>query len=123
MSKKDFDKYYAEVKGQYLEMLNELEDLSIVSNEAMVSPETIDNLKKFIEPLKQNYLTLSYVAFLLDQPRRTHKIEGYKKRNKKQLILSQNHTKDAIIGENNAILKELPELKEDGRLFERAWNK
>lgn len=107
MSKKDFDKYYNEVQAQYTEMLDTLKELSELANTGMVSPETVENTKKIVEPLKNNFMTLSYVAFLLNEPKRTHKIDRYVKQNKKLLVKSGNRTKDDIIKENNDVINEL----------------
>ena len=107
MSKKDFDRYYKEVKDQYYEMIGTLEELSELASTGMVSPEMVDNTKNLIEPIKQNYMTLSYVSFLLNTPKRTRKIDTFVKQNKKLLAESGDRTKDNILKENSEAIEKL----------------
>ena len=83
MSKRDFDKYYDEVKKQYLEMISTLEEMTELADKKMIAPEMLDNVKATVEPIKQNYMTLSYVMFLLNTPKKGKKLEKYKRQNRK----------------------------------------
>ena len=64
MSKKHFDEYYKTVCNQYSEMLEALHEVEELTMQQMIGPDRLDNIKRQIEPLKNNYMTLSYVAFL-----------------------------------------------------------
>ena len=107
MSKKDFDKYYEQVQNQYLQMLSYLKEFSAVASTEMVAPEAMENTKKLIEPLKQNYMTLSYIAYLLNTPNRACRIDKFKKQNKKLLEKCGNRTGDDVFEENSNILDEM----------------
>ena len=107
MSKKDFDIYYQSVHDQYYEMLDTLNELSELASTGMVAPELVENTQKLVDPLKQNYMTLSYVAFLLNEPRRTHKIDRYIKQNKKLLVECGNRTERDVIRENDEVIEKL----------------
>lgn len=110
MSKKDFDRYYLQVQDQYMEMLGDLEELSSVASESMVSQQIIDNIKTTLEPIKRNYMTLSYVSFLLNKPTRAKKLDKYIKQNKKLLDKSGNRKDVDVIKENK---EQLDKIKEE----------
>lgn len=76
MSKKHFDEYYKTVCNQYSEMLEALHEVEELTMQQMIGPDRLDNIKRQIEPLKNNYMTLSYVAFLLNKPNRDKKKNG-----------------------------------------------
>lgn len=110
MAKKDFDNYFLSVCAQYQEMKNELADLESTCNSTMVDPSIIDNIKQMIEPLKNNYMTLSYVKYLLDTPVKGNKKEKYKRQNKK--VLANSKTDVEVKKENNQVIKSLENLNE-----------
>ena len=83
MSKRDFDNYFEDVKKQYLEMVSTLEEMTELADKKMVAPEMLENVKTVVEPIKQNYMTLSYVMFLLNTPKKGKKLEKYKRQNRK----------------------------------------
>lgn len=102
MAKKDFDEYFEQVASQYQEMQ---ENLKEIEQENLPSDETIETLKALIEPLKNNYLTLSYVKFLLDKPARKEKTNWYVRNNKRLLESVGNRTKECVVNENDKIIK------------------
>ena len=63
-----------------------------------------------IEPLKNNYMTLSYVKYLLDIPTKRSKKEKYKRQNKK--VLANSKTDIEVRKENNQVIKSLENLNE-----------
>ena len=68
MSVKHVKKYYDEVCNQYHEFVAELKDFQELCNQGMVAPEVIEQAKKSIEPLKDNWEKLNYIIFLLNKP-------------------------------------------------------
>ena len=110
MSKKDFDRYYKEVKDQYYEMIGTLDELSELASTGMVSPEMVENTKNLIEPIKKNYMTLSYVSFLLNTPKRTRKIDTFVRQNKKLLAESGDRTREDILNENGEAIEKLEKV-------------
>lgn len=108
MSLKHFDEYFDEVSNQYVEMLENLKDMEELLLQGMVSPEQIENLKIMIQPLKDNYMTLSYIKFLLDKPNRKEKQARHEKQMKKYLDkIDPSKTKDGIINQNKEILNNI----------------
>ena len=93
MSKRDFDNYFEDVKKQYLEMVSTLEEMTELADKKMVAPEMLENVKTVIEPIKQNYMTLSYVMFLLNTPKKGKKLEKYKRQNRKLQWKNKNNQK------------------------------
>ena len=108
MSKKDVDNYFLEVADNYHELMDNLRDMEAEVNNGMVSPERLDNLKQTIQPIKDNYETLSYIIFLLNKPTRKEKEKGYIRRNKKLLSnIDYSKTKEGIIETNKEILNNM----------------
>lgn len=109
MSKKHFEKYLEEVSAQYHEMNEDLKDMeeSVANN--MMPPEFLDRLKNMIAPLKDNWMKLNYVKFLLDMPNKKEKISRYKNQNRK--ILENSITKEEVLKQNDEVLVELKKEK------------
>ena len=85
MSKKDVEKYYDQITADYTEMINSLKEMEELAAQDIVNPDKIEELKTMIAPIKNNYLRISYIMFLLNQPARKEKQERYKNQNKKFL--------------------------------------
>ena len=85
MSVKSLKKEYQQVVELYHEMLENLKEMEDELTNELVSPEFVDNLKKELEPITQNYQWWSYVMFTLNEPERKSKRDKYKKANKKTL--------------------------------------
>lgn len=98
--------YYKSVEAQYIEMLNDLKEMEEAINNKVLPPEALDNIKTMIEPLKNNYMTLSWVMFLLNQPNRDSKKSKYIKQSKKfTSTLDPERSRDGIIEENKKVLE------------------
>lgn len=108
MAKRHFDKYYQSVCKQYFEMKQDLEELN--NTNMVISSDVVDNLKKTIEPLKTNYETLSYIAYLLGLPNRESKVKKHIARLKKgALDTFAGHTAEDIKAQNQIVLDRLKE--------------
>lgn len=83
MSKKHFDLYFNEIAKQYSDMLDAIKDLETAVSQNLVSPEKLDNMQNIVKPMKENYMRLSYVMYLLNKPNRKKKQEKYENQNKK----------------------------------------
>ena len=76
MAKRHVVDYYNKVAEQYLEMVSALKDLEDECNNKLVEPERVEQIKKMIEPIKNNYMTWSYMMYLLNLPNREKKTKG-----------------------------------------------
>ena len=101
MAKRHVEEYFNKIAEQYKSLLNELKDFEKECNEGLVEPERFDNFKKIIEPLKNNYMTWSYVMYLLNLPNRESKVKIIKRRDKKKI------EKPNDLQENSKILNEI----------------
>lgn len=113
MSVKHVKDYYDQVTANYLELRSDLEDMEKLAETNQMSPEQVEQMKLIIAPVKQNYETLSYFMYLLNQPNKKSKQPTYKKQNKKFVEASGKRTQIDIITENKKSLSDLKELKED----------
>lgn len=108
MSVKHVVRYYKQVANSYSEMNRMLKEMEKEYNENLVSSEQFEQMKKTIEPLKDNYMTLSWIMFLLKQPNKEEHRKTYERKNKVFLSsLDKNKDKDHIIEQNNSVLKNL----------------
>lgn len=73
MSVKHVRDYYSQVTANYCEMKSDLEDMEKMAETNQMSPEQVEQMKKIIAPVKQNYETLSYFMYLLNQPNKKSK--------------------------------------------------
>jgi hypothetical protein len=106
MAVKHIVEYYNIVAKQYNDLLAELRDFEKEAQDGLIEPERLDQIKNNIQPLKNNYMTLSYIMFLLNMPNRDSKQRAYKTRNKKFLQnIPNKNTKEGIIKENNNVLR------------------
>lgn len=111
MAVKHIKEYYEQVCEQYVQMNEELRDFQKEVENGLVEPERLDNLKKIIEPLKNNYMTLSWIMYLLNQPNRDSKERVYQKRNKKLIeSLDKNFNKESIMKQNDEVIKSIGEV-------------
>ena len=121
MSKKHFDEYYKTVCNQYSEMLEALHEVEELTMQQMIGPDRLDNIKRQIEPLKNNYMTLSYVAFLLNKPNRDKKEKRYVESNKKKLLkLDFKRSPSGVVTENQRIIND---LRQESTIFVLLGNK
>ena len=103
MAKRHVIDYFNKVADQYHSMLVEIKDFEEECNKGLIEPERLDEVKKIIEPLKNNYMTWSYMMFLLNLPNRERKVKDYKRRNARLI----NNYKDTSLEDNNAVLTKL----------------
>ena len=68
MAKKDIKEYYDLVCQDYHDMLEALRDMEKEAMEGLISPQQLEQTKESIEPVKNNYMTWSYVMYLLNKP-------------------------------------------------------
>jgi hypothetical protein len=108
MSVKDVKAYYDEVCQQRQEMLNEIHDFEEECQKGLIEPERLDQIKETIQPLLNNYQTLSYIMFLLNKPVKKSKQDKYLSQNKKFLKqVNKEFTKEGIKAQNQDVINTL----------------
>lgn len=108
MSVKDVKEYYDQITADYMEMVESLKEMEELAAQDIVNPDKITELKNAIEPIKNNYLRISYIMFLLNQPTRKEKQERYKNQNKK--FLNNIKQKETEHEENKRIINTLNDV-------------
>lgn len=110
MAVKHVKEYYETMCKQYHELNEELREFEELCDKELVSPERLENMKAIVEPLKNNYQTLSYIMFLLNKPNRKQKQKKYERVNRQLLgAIEHRNTEQGKIEENNKVLKDLKE--------------
>lgn len=113
MSVKHVKQYYNEICNQYHDYISELKDFEQLCNDGLVSPETIDQAKKFLEPLKDNWEKITYFMFLLNKPNKVSKQQRYNKcfENK----LPDKNTASKIYNQNKESIDNMKDLNNKER--------
>ena len=94
-----------------MEMQDNLKEIEKDLANGLVEPEFLERLQEQIKPIKDNYLTLSYIMFLLNQPNRDSKVRKYEQQNKKLLSsIPFENTKEGKISQNNETIKNLKNI-------------
>ena len=106
MAVKDVREYYQRMTSDYVEMKRILKELETIPElKASTAYNNIDNIREQVKVLEANYNRLSYIIFLLDEPKRPEKKERYRKIEKKRLNkIPENDRKDGVIKENQEII-------------------
>lgn len=108
MSKRHVDEYFNTIANQYQEMLHALKDMEEECKNNLLDPDRLEQMKSLIGPLKENYMRISYIMFLLNKPDKESKLKEYEERNQK--LLSKIPEKDkleAIQEENQKIIDKI----------------
>ena len=58
-------------------MLEGLHQLEVACSEGMVEPERVEQFMKTMQPIKDSFLTMQYVKYLLDKPNKKEKVKRY----------------------------------------------
>lgn len=108
MAKKDFDIYYNKIYSQYHEMFDAIKEFEQDCENNIITQEQLDTYKQTVEGIKNSYMTLSYVKYLLNMPVRKQKQSRYKTQNSK--LLMEAKLGDEVIQENNSRLDTIRNL-------------
>lgn len=108
MSKRDVDEYYNKICRDRELALEDLKELEKELTENLVNPDIIENYKKSIQPIIDNYQQISYIMWLFNKPVNKKKINTYTNQTKKFLAQIESHnTTDAKLNQNKEILNNL----------------
>jgi len=108
MSKKHVDEYFNTIANQYHEMLEALHEIEEECSKGLMDPDRLEQIKTMIAPLKENYMRISYIMFLLNTPNKESKIRRYQEQNKR--LLNKIPDKDKLEGirkENQEIIENI----------------
>ena len=108
MSVKHVKDYYNKVCEQYHDFIAELKDFEQLCNDGLVQPEVIEQAKKSIAPLKDNWEKLTYIMYLLNKPNKKSKQDRYTKSN----YPKQCKTDTYVLEEKKKSLDELTKVKQ-----------
>ena len=113
MSKKHVDEYFNKVVHDYKEMLDTIHELEEECSKGLVDPDKVEQMKELIKPLKNNYMTLSWIMYLFNQPNKKQKKRKYEQ---VQLPIMNNidpkneRHPEAIHEENKKVINELKDI-------------
>ena len=111
MARKHFEEYYSKIKNQYFDLLNTLKEADDLVNKNMADPQVLENLTAILQPVKNSYLSLAYIEYLLNLP----KNKVIQKRNERQFKtllsrLDQSNVGSSVIAQNNNAIEEVSRL-------------
>ena len=114
MAKRHVEEYYNKIADQYKEMIDSIRELEETLSENMSSFDVLDNMKKTVAPIKDSYMTLSWIMFLLNKPNNEKKSGRYANqgmRTLKKVNPSLDRSPDEILQENEDCLQNLKTIK------------
>lgn len=110
MSKKHVDEYFNKIVADYKEMLDTLKDMEEECSNGLIHPDKIEQMKQIIIPLRDNYMTLSWIMFLLNKPAKKQKQKKYEhmlENKMNDIDPDKTRTPNAIHNENKDIIDQL----------------
>lgn len=113
MSVKHVKQYYEQVTADYAELKSDLADMEAALADHAISPEQLEQMKQIIAPVKQNFETLSYFMYLLNQPNKKERQASYEKRAADLVAKAGKRTQKDIEAEDKKALQDLAAFKED----------
>ena len=114
MSVKHVKDYYLKVTNDYHEMTKTLEELEkcMTESQAIQATKNIEMIRQQVSQLKENYLRLSYIMFLLNLPNKKEKQRKYVKQERKRIeTIPKEHRMMGVLKENKDILGFLNNIK------------
>ena len=114
MSVKHVKDYYLKVTNDYHEMTKTLEELEkcMTESQAIRATKNIEMIRQQVSQLKENYLRLSYIMFLLNLPNKKEKQKKYAKQERKRIeAIPKEHRMMGVLKENKDILGFLNNIK------------
>ena len=109
MALRDVKEYYYKVQAQYLEMKADLEDFNEALRAGHITEDQLEGVKNDVFQLEQNYNRLTYVLFLLEQPRRKEKVKAFNERNESLVnyFKTEQASEEEVLEENKSVLNHL----------------
>ena len=114
MARRHVVNYFLEQENLYMELLSNLPDFQELFNSGKLTEEEYNTAIKEIENAKANYLTLSYIMFLLNKPNKSDKEES--KINKQWYDSLKQYSREAILDESKDALKHLKQLIKEKKI-------
>lgn len=104
MSRKHVEEYYDVMCKDYSDMIEALHDMEEEATKGLISPDQLEQMKETIKPLKENYMRISYIMYLLNKPSKfeqfLNKIGITTKSKQYSQRVNANSTLDAVHKEN-----------------------
>ena len=104
MSMKHFTEYYNDLLQNYNEMLDGLRELETACSTGMVEPERVEKYMKTLQPIKDSFLTVQYIKYLIDKPNKKSKQKKYDRQFSNKIDIEKY---ESVPEQNSLLLKEL----------------
>ena len=121
MSDKHIVQYYNQVAQQREDALKTIQEVDEMCANNVLSPERLkeikNNVQLNIQPILENYMTLSYIMYLLNMPNKKEKQKKYIKQHRKPVeSIPHKNTQHGVMEENNNAIKNI-EMENRGRWY------
>lgn len=113
MSVKHVQDYMLKVANDYKQMNEALQlmEKTISEDESKIALANVECIKKNVEKLKENYMRISYIVWLLNKPNKESKAERYERSEKKKLdAIPEKDRLDNILKEDQDAIKSITDL-------------
>lgn len=85
-------------------MLDGLKELEKACSTGMVEPERVENYMRTLQPIKESFLTVQYIKYLIDKPNKKDKQRKYDRQFSKSIDIEKYKN---VPEQNSILLKEL----------------
>lgn len=114
MARKHFEEYYGKIKSQYSSLLEKLKEADELASKNLVDPQVIDNLESIMQPVKNSYMTLAYIEYLLNLPK-DKKVQRRNERQFKAALqkIDKSKLQSSVIKSNKDTLNKIDSIIEE----------
>lgn len=111
MAIRDVKHYYYTMQNQYLLMKADLKDFEEGLKNGYITEDQLNGFQEDITRVEQNFHRLGYIMFLLEQPNKDSKKDGYIKQNKKLTTYFEDKgaTIEKVVDENFSAIQHIRE--------------
>lgn len=111
MAIRDVKHYYYTMQNQYLLMKADLKDFEEGLKSGYITEDQLTEFQEDVARVEQNFLRLGYIMFLLEQPNKASKKDGYIKQNKKLTAYFEDKgaTIEKVVDENFSAIQHIRE--------------
>ena len=111
MSVKHIKEYYDKVVTDYMDMKYTLEEMNdMLKNNPELQLPNVENIRQMVSKLKENYMRISYIIYLLNMPNKKEKKKKYIRQYENKVNkIPKEHTLEGVINENKECVDNVKE--------------
>lgn len=117
MARKDVIQFFLEQQNVYNELLENVKEFDVALKKGILTEEQVEDAKKEVEIIKENYQLLAYVVLLLNKPHKKNKRLKEERANHQWYEALKGSSREALLDESRDALTDfkrmVKEIKEN----------